>query len=557
MLNERTNERGASVLIVASMLLVLLGMAAVAVDFGAGFNERRQNQTSADVAVLAGALDFFDPGMGKCGGTADGGCDEVLTYVRANLSTSYTDTDWAAIWKGCTDPNKPAGFGPIKTDTTDPLWTGFSGTRADGTVFLDTVDCISRSGNELRVRVPDQLLDTSFGRILDVDQLTTHAVAQARLLAGGGLGAVVPFGVLNGANGFDCLLQPAAGISEEPCVGGTSGNYGAIFSQTWGSDDTVTDCATNQWGPEIRINTALGLDHFLEGVRDTSAFPPDVNTFDTQVGQQNNYPAIDDATLLDRCTVDANGDVIPWDQTVGTAMDVGVPNTVEVDRGADAGDDTFKGLIIGDPPDFPNATDPSSIKPRLVFSKGTCADANDSVGPVNGVSARCLDLGSYGTYVVDDAPIWEWVLPGVSAAAYDDPDNPGTECSGVIDNPITMDCILRSPGLNAPIFSDDIVKSRRFVWTPEFYYDAWGSGAHWQPIIGFKANYLHGLWISTSGPGLRYYEPGTNPGQINVTNPNAMKAMSSFILPSVALPTEVANGCPGCSGADVEPELSK
>jgi hypothetical protein len=557
MLTAQERESGASVLIVASMFMVLLGMAAVALDFGAGFNERRQNQTSADVGVIAGALDFFTPGMGECGGPADGGCDEVLTYVRANLSNSYTDTEWADIWRGCDDPNKPAGFGPIKVDTTDPLWTGFSGTRSDGTVFSDTVDCISRSSSEVRVRVPDQLLETSFGRVLDMDELATHAIAQARLLTGGGLGAVVPFGVLNGANGYDCLLQPAAGISEEPCVGGTSGNYGAIFSQTWGSEDTNTDCTVNQWGPEIRIGTAVGLDHFLEGVPDTSAFPPDVSTFDTQVGQQNSYPAIDEATLLDRCEVDANGDVIPWDQTVGSAMDIGVPNTVEVDRGADAGDDTFKGLIIGTASDFPNATDPSSIKPRLVFDQGTCADSNTAVSPVGGVPARCLDLGGYGTYVVDDAPIWEWILFGVDAEDYTDPDDLSSTCTGPINNPITMDCILRSPDLMGPIFSDDIVKSRRFVWTPEFYYDEWGPGAHWQPIIGFKAAYLHGLWISTSGPGLRLYEPGTNPGQIDVTNPNAMKALSSFIVPSVALPADVANGCPTCAGADVEPELSK
>lgn len=557
MLTGRTSERGTSVLIVASVMLVLLGMAAIAIDFGAGFNERRQNQTSADVGVIAGALDFFTPGIGVCGGAADGGCDEALAYVRANLSTTYADAEWAGIWKSCTDPNKPAGFGPVPADTTDPLWTGFSGTRADGTVFLNTVDCVSRSGSELRIRVPDQLLDTSFAGVLDVDELVTNAVAQARILAGGGLGAVVPFGVLNGAAGFDCLLQPAAGISEEPCVGGSSGNYGAIFSQTWGSEDTITDCGTNQWGPEIRINTALGLDHFLEAVRNTSGLPADVNSFDTQVGQQNNYPAIDDATLLDRCTV-VSGEVIPWDQTVGPAMDVGVPNTVEVDRGADAGDDTFRGLVIGTASDFSqNATDPSAIEPRLVFSAGTCADANDPVGPVDGVSARCLDLGSYGTYEVDDAPVWDWILGGVSATDYTDPDDPSVTCSGAIDNPVTVDCILRSPDLSGPIFSEDIVKSRRFVWTPEFYYDHWGSGAHWQPISGFKANYLHGLWISSQSSGLRLYEPGTNPGQINVTNPNAMKAMSSFIVPSVALPASVADGCPICSGADVEPELSK
>src|SRR5690606_25875442 len=219
---------------------------------------------------------------------------------------------------------------------------------------------------------------------------------------------------------------------------------GAIFSQTWGSPDTLTDCTTNQWGPEIRINTALGLDHFLEAVRNTTALPGDVNTFDTMVGQQNSYPALDDATLLDRCSLQG-GVAIPWDQTVGSAIDAGVPNTVEVDTGADAGDDTFKGLVIGNAASFPNATAPGSIQPRLVFSVGTCADSNDAVSPVDGVSARCLDLGSYGTYVVDDAPIWDWILGGVSASDFTDPDDPANTCSGAIDNAVTVDCILRSP----------------------------------------------------------------------------------------------------------------
>jgi hypothetical protein len=550
-------ERGASVVIVAACMLLLLGFAAIAIDFGAGFNERRQNQTSADVAVIAGALDFFDPGMGLCGGPGDGGCDELLTYVRLNLTEDYSDVDWVESWRSCEDPNKPAGFGPIRVDTTDPLWTGFSATRADGTVFPDAVDCISRSSREVRVRVPDQLLPTSFGRVLSVEELVTNAVAQARLVVGGGQGAVVPFGVLNGAAGYDCLLQPAAGISEEPCVGGSSGNYGAIFSQTWGSEQTITDCGTNQWGPEIRINTALGLDHFLEAVRNTAVLPADANAFDTQVGQQNNYPAIDEATLLDRCMVDSDGEVVPWDQSQGSAIDAGVPNTVEVDRGADAGDDAFKGLIIGTAGDFPNAIDPASVRPRLVFTGESCTDANDPVGDIGGVPARCLDLGSYGTYVVDDAPLWEWLLPGVVAEDYVDPDDPTATCAGPIDNPEALDCILRSSDLTGVIFDDDIALSRRFVWTPEFFYDHWGSGAHWQPIIGFKATYLHGLWINSTGPGLRYYEPGTNPGQIDVTNPNAMRAMSSFIIPSQALPPHIADACPICAGADIEPELSR
>ena len=52
-------ERGASALLVALSMLMLLGFAALAVDIGAGFNERRQDQNAADAAVLGGALEVL------------------------------------------------------------------------------------------------------------------------------------------------------------------------------------------------------------------------------------------------------------------------------------------------------------------------------------------------------------------------------------------------------------------------------------------------------------------------------------------------------------------
>ncbi len=40
--------------------VLLLGFTALVIDIGMGFNERRHDQTAADVAVMAGALEFAD-----------------------------------------------------------------------------------------------------------------------------------------------------------------------------------------------------------------------------------------------------------------------------------------------------------------------------------------------------------------------------------------------------------------------------------------------------------------------------------------------------------------
>jgi len=59
-----SNERGQVVIIVALLLVSLLGMTALVVDVGSIYEERRQTQTVADAAALAGAQDLpEDPGQ--------------------------------------------------------------------------------------------------------------------------------------------------------------------------------------------------------------------------------------------------------------------------------------------------------------------------------------------------------------------------------------------------------------------------------------------------------------------------------------------------------------
>ena len=80
-------------MIALSMMLVL-GFAAVAIDLGFGFNERRQDQTAADLGVMAGAVNYVDPSSSP---TNENIVTDALAYVRANLDATYTDPEWQTI----------------------------------------------------------------------------------------------------------------------------------------------------------------------------------------------------------------------------------------------------------------------------------------------------------------------------------------------------------------------------------------------------------------------------------------------------------------------------
>ncbi|HSP76533.1 MAG TPA: pilus assembly protein TadG-related protein [Cryobacterium sp.] len=106
------NERGASAVLVAVLLVPLLGFAAIALDVGALYVERGQLQNGADAAALAIAQDCAD---GDCGdfeataedfadGNANDGAANVLTptfptstSVTVTSSTRVAGTDAGAI----------------------------------------------------------------------------------------------------------------------------------------------------------------------------------------------------------------------------------------------------------------------------------------------------------------------------------------------------------------------------------------------------------------------------------------------------------------------------
>src|SRR5689334_5075603 len=93
------SERGSVLVVVAISLTVLLGIAALAIDLGGFRAHRRQLQTAADAAALAGAMQLppFSDGSRACS-RADyyARRNSALTspqnmIVNANLDTSYCE----------------------------------------------------------------------------------------------------------------------------------------------------------------------------------------------------------------------------------------------------------------------------------------------------------------------------------------------------------------------------------------------------------------------------------------------------------------------------------
>lgn len=232
-------ERGAAAVLVAASLIMLMGIAAVAIDLGAGFNERRQAQSGADFAALA-ALQFAqcaaDPADINC--AVDTGAVEALAVANANLpDQAFTNTDWAT----CSDPGALA-----RVSTVSP--------------------CISFTNNLERARVviPEATVDTSFGRVIGAASLSVSApaIAGQQVTASSEL---LPNTPLSSSGAESCLFSNQAPQTVPPCDGPASGFYGYLDVALYGNSATGTPstCDNGDSNTRIALNLAAGSDHNL------------------------------------------------------------------------------------------------------------------------------------------------------------------------------------------------------------------------------------------------------------------------------------------------------
>jgi hypothetical protein len=240
----REQETGATALIVAMVMVVIAGIAALTVDIGLAMNERRQDQAAADVGSLA-ALQFAQPDPG-CSGS---GCADQAQAKGAaaaiDVANASLDDPTLANWSDpalCGAP--PSGFN------------------------LSTVSpCVAFTGNFQRawVKIPTIPSPTSFGRLLGGDEVPVSAssIADQDFVNSG---AVLPFLLPFSASGtnYNCLKtgpNPSWGVCEDLP---SSGNFGSMDFFLYGNSarNTSQQCSGDTNG-RLVSNISRGVDHAL------------------------------------------------------------------------------------------------------------------------------------------------------------------------------------------------------------------------------------------------------------------------------------------------------
>lgn len=137
-----SDEDGAVAVIVALFMIVLLAFAALTVDLGIAWAERRQDQTAVDAAVMAGAIEYVRSNPTDADVVA-----LVQDYVERNIGYPADATGWS----GCPAPTD--GFAPLAGNNCVSL-------KLAGTISNATL---------LKVRLPDQVIETSFAKLIGFD----------------------------------------------------------------------------------------------------------------------------------------------------------------------------------------------------------------------------------------------------------------------------------------------------------------------------------------------------------------------------------------------------
>jgi hypothetical protein len=238
----RDEESGATALLIAGAMVLLMGLIAVAVDIGFGLAERRIDQTGVDAAALAGSLELV------ISDEADGleaALNRVYGIVDENLNRSVPYSAWASC-----------------TDADELFYTSLTDLGAS-----NGSDCVSLSEdfNTFRVRLPDQVLDTYFATVIGSDTVSVNAAAEAERNAEFGGGGDIPFYVVDGtAVGAELCIKTGTGSNGfESCGSPSSGNFGDFEPYFYGpiSGDLSTICNKAITPQPLARSIAMGIDH--------------------------------------------------------------------------------------------------------------------------------------------------------------------------------------------------------------------------------------------------------------------------------------------------------
>ena len=86
---SRSGEGGAILVMSALLIIVLLGFAALTVDLGYAWAERRTSQNTADAVVMAGGIEYL-----ASGAASNADVIAVMKDYANRNDAAFTDGDW-------------------------------------------------------------------------------------------------------------------------------------------------------------------------------------------------------------------------------------------------------------------------------------------------------------------------------------------------------------------------------------------------------------------------------------------------------------------------------
>jgi len=193
-LDPMKSDDGAALVLIAVSMMLIIGMAALAVDLGALRSDIRAERLAADAAVTAGVAESHP----TSGIDAEQACEVVWDYLLLNLDdegTPLNPPNCVPLAAPCVPGGDPtvvsASAGPYSFDIIHPVPHGHSlmGSQAIN-IQIDGVECQRLGVSIQRTR------DSWFARVLGFTSGSTNISAVARYSAGSGGGEVVPLLVL-------------------------------------------------------------------------------------------------------------------------------------------------------------------------------------------------------------------------------------------------------------------------------------------------------------------------------------------------------------------------
>lgn len=242
MQTARRNEAGTTILIVAAAMLLLVGVAALAIDLGGLRFDIRSDQLASDASATAGAA-AINPFAGS---RADQACLDAWDYFLLNVEDEgpiTTPPTCSTFAPTCSDPlvarQTTAIAVPYTVVITHPVPDAhplMAGQAINSTI--DGSPC-QRLGVEItRTR------DYTFGAVLGSSDGSTTVSSVARIGAGVGSGEVVPLLVLEPI-ACDALFTSGQG---KVTVSYFNDSPGFVVVDSDGSKTTNPNrCGTNDW----------------------------------------------------------------------------------------------------------------------------------------------------------------------------------------------------------------------------------------------------------------------------------------------------------------------